>query len=94
MAMKLHSGRLTDARDVVALAAGADFDRVADHLHRGDREQLQAVLERMLDTIKSEDFADAFKGVFTEQELPGDQIEQVQVFLQERITELAAGEDP
>lgn len=88
LAMKLHSGRLTDARDVVALAEDVDFDRVADYLDRGDADQLQAVLERVRDTIGSEDFRDAYKGVFTAQELPEKRIAAVQQFLTQQIEEL------
>jgi len=90
LAMKLHSGRLTDARDVVALAADVDFDRVADYLDRDDTDQLQAVLERARDTIGSEDFRDAYKGVFTAQELPKERIAAVQEFLTQQIEELTA----
>jgi len=86
--MKLHSGRLTDARDVVALAEDVDFDRVADYLDRGDADQVQAVLERVRDTIGSEDFRDAYKGVFTAQELPEKRITAVQEFLTQQIEEL------
>jgi hypothetical protein len=89
MAMKLHSGRLTDARDVVALADNVEFDCVADYLERGDTDQLQTVLERVRDTVESEDFRDAYKGVFTAQDLPADRIEAVQEFLRRQLDELA-----
>jgi len=85
MAMKLHSGRLTDARDVVALADDVDFDRVADYLDRGDTEQLRTVLERVQDTIGSDDFRDAYKGVFTAQELPEERIAALQEFLTRQL---------
>jgi len=89
MAMKLHSGRLTDARDVVALADDVEFDRVADYLERGDTEQLRAVLEQVRDTVGSEDFRDAYKGVFTAQDLPEDRIAAVQAFLTRQLDEFA-----
>lgn len=90
IAMKLHSGRLTDARDVIALADDVDFDRVAEAMDRGDRKQLQAVLERVRDVISQEDFADAFKGVFAAQELPEARIEAVETFLDEQIARLSS----
>lgn len=90
IAFKLHSGRLTDARDVVALAGDIDFDRVSDHLHRGDRGQLRVVLQRVLDTVTGEDFADAFKGVFSARELPADQIGRVETFLEEQLADGAS----
>lgn len=89
MAMKLHSGRLTDARDVVALADDVEFDRVADYLERGDTEQLRTALEQVWDTVGSEDFRDAYKGVFTAQDLPEERIGVVQEFLTRQLDELA-----
>lgn len=38
MAMAMHTGRLTDARDVVELADNVDFERVADDVVRGNTE--------------------------------------------------------
>lgn len=89
VAMKLHSGRLTDARDVVALADQVDFERVEPYLVRGDSEALQTVLERVRDVVTSDDFADAFKGVFAAQALPETQIEAVTEFLDAQINQLA-----
>ncbi len=87
MAMKLHSARRTDARDVVALAEEVDFDLVGEYLDRGDHDQLRESLEEVKDTITGEGFADAFKGVFSEQNVPEEQIEQIRDFLQEQIDE-------
>lgn len=87
IAMKLHGGRSTDARDVVALAEGVDFDRVGEYVDRGDMEQLQAVLQRVRDTIGSEDFRDAYNGVFTAEDLPEERIAAVQEFLTRQIDE-------
>jgi len=88
LAMKLHSGRMTDARDMIALADDIDFDRVAAYADRGDTEQFKAVLEELRDTIKSEDFADAYKGVFTAQTLPEDRIAAVDKFLEQQVETL------
>lgn len=90
MAMKLHSGRLTDVRDVVALADGIDFDRVADYLDRGDTEQLLTVLGRVRDTVENENFQDSYKGVITAQALPEERIVAVQAFLSRQINNLAS----
>lgn len=88
MAMKLHSGRQTDARDVVVLAEDVAFEQVAAYLHRGDGKRLRSRLQAVRDTITSDAFADGFKGVFSEQELPGEQIERVDSFLRDQIAEL------
>lgn len=91
IAMKLHSGRMTDARDVVALAEDADFAKVGEYLNRGSPGQVRESLADVNDTITSEGFADAFKGVFSEQDVPDEQIEQVRDFLQAQIAELESG---
>lgn len=88
IALKLHSGRLTDVRDVVALAAETDLNRVRDHLFRGDEQQLRTVLESSRATLSDEGFVDAFKGVFVRKELPMDTIARVEAFLDEQLTAL------
>lgn len=85
VAMKLHSARLTDARDVVALADDVDFDRVAGFMDRGDPDQLTAALERVRGVITAEGFVDAFKGVFATRERPEARIKAVETFLEEQI---------
>ena len=84
IAVKLHSGRLTDARDAVALASNVDIEQLEKHLDRGDQKRLQQVLEEVLGTINSEDFEDAFKGVFQQQELPANNIEKIRGFIQDK----------
>jgi hypothetical protein len=84
VAIKLHSGRLTDVRDVVAAATNADFDRVETHLHRGDPAAINSQLEHMVEQLTDESFADAFKGEFQQNTLPEDDIERVRTFLDEQ----------
>ena len=81
--MKLHSGRKADSRDLVVLAAGADFDRIATHLHRGNSEKLAGRIDTVLDRLTSEDFADTFKGVFERQRVPDQDIDAVVEFLRD-----------
>ncbi|PSP68639.1 hypothetical protein BRC85_02040 [Halobacteriales archaeon QS_1_69_70] len=83
-AVKLHSGRRADSRDLVVLAAGADFDRIATHLHRGDPEKLAGRIDTVLDRLTGEDFADAFKGVFEQQTVPDKDIDAVVEFLSDQ----------
>lgn len=80
-ALKLHSGRRADARDLVALASGVSFPRVEKHLHRGPPEKLQAQIEIVLQCLESDGFEDAFKGVFQQGTTPDDDVEQVVSFL-------------
>ncbi len=80
-AVKLHSGRKADARDLVVLATGADFDRIASHLHRGDREKLAERIDTVLERLTTDGFEDAFKGVFEQQTLPEQDVNTVVDFL-------------
>jgi hypothetical protein len=54
-ALKLHSGRLADARDLVVVGSQAEFDRIEQHLYRGDPEELDptksGVVEREDKTV-------------------------------------------
>lgn len=86
-AVSAYQHRFSVDADLVITAE--QFDRVADHVDRGDREQLRAVLERIRDTVGSEDFRDAYKGVFTAEELLEDRIAAVQAFLTRQIEDLA-----
>lgn len=91
-AVKLHSGRKADSRDLVALATDADFDRIATHLHRGDTEKLVGRIDAVLDRITSENFEDAFKGVFEQQTVPAQNIDTVVEFLREQRRHLGNDE--
>jgi hypothetical protein len=83
-AMKLHSGRTADSRDLVVLASGANFDQIETHLHRGDPEKLTERIEAVRDRLMSDGFEDAFKGVFERQTLPEQDIDAVVSFLREQ----------
>jgi hypothetical protein len=85
VAEKLHSGRLTDARDVITLIEDTDLDDVANHIERGDTAKLRKILEDVEKTVSDCDFADSFKGVFSTRTRPEDQIQRLQQFIQ-RIT--------
>jgi len=81
LAIKLHSGRFTDARDVVAVADDADFDRIEKHLHRGDPDALAEQLRAIDEQLTDESFVDSFKGEFQQQTVPEGTIERVREFL-------------
>jgi hypothetical protein len=87
-AVKLHSGRTADARDLVVLAAGADFNRIATHLHRGEFEKLAERIDIVLERLTAEGFEDAFKGVFEQQTLPEQDVDTIVDFLRDQRQEL------
>lgn len=89
-AVKLHSGRKADARDLVALAAGADFDRIVTHLHRGDLTKLAERIDTVLERLTAEGFEDAFKGVFEQQTVPEQDVDTIVEFLRDQQRDLDA----
>lgn len=75
IATKIHSCRLTDIRDVVALCDGADINKIVEFSKRGEPEKLKALLNRFKEIIKNKNFIDAFKGVFSLERFPAEKIE-------------------
>lgn len=80
-AIKLHSGRTADTRDLVVIASEADLDLVDRHLHRGDRQRLAERIEQVLDRMTDESFEDSFKGVFQQSSLPEPDVGRVVTYL-------------
>lgn len=84
--MKLHSGRLTDFRDIAALARDTNLEIIRKHLFIGDKKALQINLDNLERIVKDNNFIDAFKGVFIEKKFD---IDMKQV---ENIARLTASE--
>lgn len=74
IALKMNAARLTDARDIVALCQDVDFDVVAKFIDKNNKE-IQNNLNNLLSYFKSDNFKDAFKGVFSIEKLPKGNIE-------------------
>lgn len=83
-ALKLHSGRRADARDLVVLGRDCDFDRVEKHFRRGDPEKRRERVETVLDRVASDGFVNGFKGVFQQGTTPEADVERVVEFLRSR----------
>ena len=77
--MKLHSGRLTDFRDIAALARDTNLEIIRKHLFIGDKKALQINLDNLERIVKDNNFIDAFKGVFIEKKFDIDmkQVENI-----------------
>ena len=86
-AIKLHSGRLADARDLVVLGSQAEFDRIEQHLHRGDPEKLEEQIEQVLGRLEKDGFEDSFKGVFQQENLPETDMDNLIEFLRTQLEE-------
>ncbi len=74
--MKIHSGRLTDFRDIAALAKDTDLGLIKRFLFIGYLDKIKENLKRLDHTINDKNFIDSFKGVFIEKKFDVD-IEQV-----------------
>ncbi len=74
--MKLHSGRLTDFRDIAALAKGTDLEKIKKFLFIGDLKSLTNNLNKLVQVVEDKNFVDSFKGVFMEKKFDID-MEQV-----------------
>lgn len=86
-AIKLHSGRTADTRDLVVIAGEADLDRENQHLHRGDEQRLAERIEQVLDRMTDENFEDSFKGVFQQGSFPEPDVDRVVTYLRSESDE-------
>lgn len=66
IALKIHSGRLTDFRDIVALCRNIDIGLIKKFLEVGDKNVLKENTKKLLSLIEERNFIDSFKGVFQE----------------------------
>lgn len=65
IALKIHSARKADIRDVVMLRERADFEKVLKHLRKGREEALRNQIIRVIQALKDPRLVDSLKGVFT-----------------------------
>ena len=64
--LKLHAGRLTDIRDIVALSKDIDLDLIKKFIFRGKIDFVKKNIEKLLSLVHDKGFMDSFKGVFIE----------------------------
>jgi len=82
IALKIHSGRRADLRDVVVLVEGADVEEIVRHLRRGDLERLRIQINRMLEMLRDPRLTDSLRGVFAIRRDVGDEIEKTRKALE------------
>lgn len=63
IAMKFHSGRLSDIRDIVALMP-CNVEELKKHLVKGDIEKLKNSMKKQNSFLEAPQFDDSFKGIF------------------------------
>ena len=88
VAAKLHSGRQTDLRDVLAVAEEIDLETVAHHLRRGDDAALRAQLERGLEILESEELAHGYQSDFGASAVSMKTVTSLQDYLSAQIEQL------
>lgn len=89
VAAKLHSGRETDLRDVLAVAEEIDLETVTPHLHRGDEGALRTQLEHGQEILQSDDLKHGFRSDFGASAVSAETVTALQAYLDEQIEQLA-----
>lgn len=88
-AVKLHSGRETDLRDVLAIASDISLPQVTTHLHRGDEEKLREQLENGIEILNSEELRHGFRSDFGASTVSSETVEEIQNYLEEQLKHLS-----
>ena len=89
VAAKLHSGRETDLRDVLAVAAEINLDAVTPHLRRGDDDALRMQLERGLDILTSDELKHGYRSDFGASAVSTETVNALRQFLSGQIDQLS-----
>ncbi len=64
--LKLHSGRLSDFRDIIALSKDIDIKLIEKFIWRGKINIVKNNIKKLISLIDKKEFIDSFKGVFIE----------------------------
>jgi hypothetical protein len=85
VAAKLHSGRESDLRDVLAVADEIDLEAVSPHLHRGEPEALREQLERGLEVLDSDEFRHGYRSDFGASAVSEQTVDELTTYLTAQI---------
>ncbi len=83
IALKIHSSRLTDIRDLVALCSDIGINDVLTHAIRGHHDKLKKSISAVEKSINDKNFIDSFKGVFSIKAVPESNIKKLREILAE-----------
>ena len=84
-AAKLHSGRETDLRDVLAIAEEIDVATITPHLWRGDGDALRDQLERGVEILGRDEFEHGFRSEFGVSSVSAETVSELRAYLLEQI---------
>jgi len=65
IALKIHSARRADIRDIVMLRENADLEKILKHLKRGNVRALRKQIVEIIKALDDPNLVDSLKGVFT-----------------------------
>jgi hypothetical protein len=89
VAAKLHSGRETDLRDVLAVAEEIDLDAVTPHLRRGDDDSLREQLESGMEIVESDELKHGYRSDFGTSAVSEETVTALQEYLSAQIDHLS-----
>jgi hypothetical protein len=89
VAAKLHSGRETDLRDVLAVAEAIDLEAVTPHLHRGEPAALREQLERGVEILDSEELRHGYQSDFGASAVSEETVVDLKTYLRAQIRRLS-----
>ena len=89
VAAKLHSGRETDLRDVLAVAEEIDLDAVTPHLRRGDDDTLREQLKSGLEITESDELKHGYRSDFGTSAVSEETVTALQEYLSAQIARLS-----
>jgi len=87
VSMKMHSGRLSDARDIITLMP-CDKDKLKEVLLRGNLSNLKASIKKQSLFIEKTQFDDSFKGIFGIQAYNPKEIEAAKKLFSDLLKEI------
>lgn len=64
VALKIHSGRLTNLRDIVMLSDNIEKEKIPEIFARGDMTALKKIIDKFISDLNSGNFIDSLKGTF------------------------------
>jgi hypothetical protein len=89
VAAKLHSGRETDLRDILAVAEEIDLATVTPHLRRGDEAALRKQFERGLDILESDELKHGYRSDFGASTVSTETVTALREYLSAQIDQLS-----
>lgn len=88
IAVKLHSGRETDIRDVTALVKDSKMEDVTEHLHRGEEKSLKRQLEDAIHILGQDELKHGYRSDFGESSVPINSIRELRDYIYEQLERL------